>query len=434
MNGRPIGARLLDETRATLTRFVVFPSPEAADTCALFAAATHAQHRLQVAPRLSIKSPVKRCGKTRLLTVMRLLVRNPLSTASISAAALVRSISEDDPPTIIMDETDTTFGAALKNDEKAEHLRGILNAGFERDWPYTRWDVTTRRKEDCPTFAMAVLAGIGDLPETISDRAIVVTLARRAPGERVARYRTRRDKAPVTALGRRLAKWAEPLAQEIADAEPEMPDGLSDRAEDVWEPLIAVADAAGGDWPGRARAAAKVLAAEADDSAADESLAMRLLADLRTVFKDVPDGKLPTAAVLGGLLGLEESPWNGLGRPPKPLDAAGLARRLRAFGVRPGVVRIGEKTARGYARQDLEDKWARYLPGGGERNGRNGVTPQVSEPGEVTCYALDVTPENAQASDQDRYAVTPVTGGLAQAGPGNSPDEDPDPEDDGLPF
>jgi hypothetical protein len=71
----------------------------------------------------------------------------------------------------------------LKGDEKAEHLRGILNAGFGRDRPYKRWDITSRSVQDCPTFAMAVLAEIGDMPDTIEDRAVIITMRRKAPGE-----------------------------------------------------------------------------------------------------------------------------------------------------------------------------------------------------------------------------------------------------------
>ncbi len=132
-------------------------------------------------------------------------MRNPLVTSDISAAALVRSIGRDDPPTIMLDEFDATFGGPLKGDEKAEHLRGILNAGFGRDRPYKRWDVITRSVEDCPTFAMAVLAGIGSAPETIEDRAIIVTLRRKAPGEYAARFRLRSDKPKVVAVGDRLS-------------------------------------------------------------------------------------------------------------------------------------------------------------------------------------------------------------------------------------
>ena len=187
-------AEALDLARAKLTRYVVFPCPEAADAATLYAAATHAVTKLEFAARLVVKSPVKRCGKSRLLDVLAQLVRRPLLTSDISAAALVRSIDPGDPPTLMLDEADATFGA-LKGDEKAEHLRGILNAGFGRDRPYRRWDVTTRDVEDCATFAMAVLAGIGSLPDTIEDRAVIIELRRKSPSERVTKYRVRRDKA-----------------------------------------------------------------------------------------------------------------------------------------------------------------------------------------------------------------------------------------------
>jgi hypothetical protein len=199
LDGKLSGAETLDLVHYTLTRYVVFPSPEAAVAVALYAAATHAMPRLEFAPRLVIKSPEKRCGKSRLLDVLGQLVARPLTTSDISAAALVRSIPDDEPPTILLDEADATFGKALKGDEKAEHLRGILNAGFTRDRPYKRWDVTTRRVEDCPTFAMAVLAGIGSMPDTVEDRAVVISMRRKAAGERVAKYRIRRDKPLVAA-------------------------------------------------------------------------------------------------------------------------------------------------------------------------------------------------------------------------------------------
>jgi hypothetical protein len=38
-----------------------------------------------------------------------------------------------------------------------------------------------------------------------------------------------------------------------------------------------------------------------------------------------------------------------------------LSSRLRQYGVKSKVVRIGDKTPRGYAREDLHDAWLRYL-------------------------------------------------------------------------
>jgi hypothetical protein len=349
------GAAVLDEAHAILTRYVVFPSPQAADAVTLYAAATHAAPKLEFATRLVIKSPVKRCGKSRLLDVLGQLVRNPLVTSDISAAALVRSIGADDPPTIMLDEFDATFGGALKGDEKAEHLRGILNAGFGRDRPYKRWDITTRSVEDCPTFAMAVLAGIGSAPETIEDRAIIITLRRKAPGEFAARFRLRSDKPKVTAVGDRLSAWVTPRAAGIGDAVPQQAPGLNDRAEDAWEGLLAVADAAGGGWPDRARAAARSLSADAEEDAAES---MRLLSDLRQVFGD--SDRMHGENILGGLHKIAEAPWNDYFG--KPLTARGLAKLLKPYSIRSRDVWIADVNRKGYYREDLWDAWQRYLP------------------------------------------------------------------------
>jgi hypothetical protein len=116
------GAAVLDQVHGTLTCYVMFPSAEAGWAVTLFAAATWAMPYLEFAARLVIKSPVKRCGKSRLFDVLGLLVRYPLMTSDISAAALVRSVpsAEDDRAvTVMLDEADTTFGRALKGDEKA---------------------------------------------------------------------------------------------------------------------------------------------------------------------------------------------------------------------------------------------------------------------------------------------------------------------------
>ena len=171
LDGKPTGADLLGLLHGKLARYVVLPSPEAADAIVLWIAATHAVPAWNCAPRLDITSPVKRCGKSRLLDIIEATCHGPLITVNISAAALVRSIG-DDPPTLLLDEADTVFGP--KAADNHEDLRGILNAGHARNRPYIRWDVTTRATENCPTFSMAALAGIGALPDTITDRAVVI--------------------------------------------------------------------------------------------------------------------------------------------------------------------------------------------------------------------------------------------------------------------
>jgi len=141
------GAQLLAELHSALTRYVILPSPEAADAVVLWIAATHGVQAWHCAPRLDITSPVKRCGKSRLLDIIEATCYNPLITVNISPAALVRSITED-LPTLLLDEADAVFGP--KAADNHEDLRGILNAGHSRNRPYIRWDIRTRDTEKCP--------------------------------------------------------------------------------------------------------------------------------------------------------------------------------------------------------------------------------------------------------------------------------------------
>src|SRR3954447_6367225 len=105
------GAALLDELRAKLTRYVVLPSAQAADATALWVAATHAQAAWAHAPRMVIRAPERRCGKSRLLDVVEATSHNPLITVNASPAAVYRAIGSDNPPTLLIDEADTIFGA-----------------------------------------------------------------------------------------------------------------------------------------------------------------------------------------------------------------------------------------------------------------------------------------------------------------------------------
>ena len=350
MTGRPIGARLLGELRAALTRYAIMPSPEATDAVTLWIAATHAQPAWEHAVRCVITAPEKRCGKSRLLDIIEATCHNPLVTVNISPAALVRSISEDDPPTLLLDEADTVFGR--KAADNHEDLRGIINSGHQRNRPYIRWDMLARRPEHCPTFAMVALAGIGDMPDTIMDRAVIIRMRRRAPGEEVEPYRTRRDRPPLEAIGRRLASWTEARAAELKNAAPDLP--VEDRAADNWEPLVAIADLAGADWPARARKAAVLLCAEDADADTDASLGLRLLADVRDIFGELTVSFLPSADLTARLRSIGDSPWLAL-----DLTMHKLAFHLKPYSVRPR--QNDARTARGYHAADFADAFRRYL-------------------------------------------------------------------------
>lgn len=391
-------AAVLDETHAAYTRFVIFPSAEAADAVTLYTAATHAQLAWEHATRLVIKSPVKRCGKTRTLEILRELSHRAIVTANASTAALVRSINEEDPPTLVLDEADTVFGSRRERADSAEDLRGILNAGHSRGWPYIRWDPKSRLREDCSTFAMAAMGGIGDLPDTIEDRAVVIPMRRRAPGEPISQWRTRRVVPKLRELRDRLHATVRAHLAELADAEPDVP--VEDRAADVWEPLLAIAELAGGDWPERARHACRAFADA--DVAEDATAAERLLADLEDVWDD--SAHVPSATLLERLHAIDEAPWGDwYGRP---LSARDLARLLRPFGVRSKNVKVAGSVVKCYRRADLEDAWQRYTrPTATAATAATEGQKALPTSGNTgSGRVADGLPESATASDQGLWA------------------------------
>jgi Protein of unknown function (DUF3631) len=139
---------------------------------------------------------------------------------------------------------------------------------------------------------------------------------------------------------------------------PELPEGVTDRPADCWEPLVAIGDAAGGRWPVSARAACTALVAAADD---DQSPGVRLVADLRTSFG--ADRRLATATLLDRLMALDDAPWaDQIDGKSDKARGSWLARKLRPYGISSRTLRIGDSTPKGYDASDFTDTWRRYLP------------------------------------------------------------------------
>jgi 5S rRNA maturation endonuclease (ribonuclease M5) len=353
----PDGAALLTAVEQFIRRYCVLPDEAAYAAVTLWAAHAHSLDTFESTPRLAFLSPEPECGKTRALEVLELLVPRPMLAVNATPAALFRAVADQAKrPTVLFDEVDTVFGPKAKENEE---LRGLLNAGHRRSGVAYRCvgEGTRQEVKEFPAYAAVALAGIGDLPDTLLSRSIVIPMRRRAPHERVQPFRRREAEAEGRRLCEQLAEWASWHRRELG-AIPTMPEGLADRAADVWEPLLAVADAAGGDWPERARVAAVALVAAKAEK--EPSLGVRLLADIRAIFDQERREALPTAVLLERLHGIDEAPWGDI--RGKPLDARGLARRLAAYGIRAKTIRVGSDTPRGYERAAFEDAWARYLP------------------------------------------------------------------------
>ena len=345
--------RVLDDVTRYVRRYVVLSGPQAR-TCSLWVAHCHAFAAADATPYLNVTSAVKQCGKTRLLEVLEPIVPSPWLTGRVSAAVLTRKV-DGETPTLLLDESDAAF---KHQSEYAEALRSLLNSGYRRSGISSLCvghgaDLGYR---DFSTFCPKALAGIGALPDTVSDRSIRIALKRRAPHEQVDRFRQRDAPKVGAPLRAALGEWSRSAVDALQDAAPELPPSLGDRAADVWEPLLAIADLAGGDWPTQARQAATTLSGRI--SVDDDTVAIRLLQDVHQVFTDETIG---SADLVHRLVALDDRPWADW-TGGAPITQARVARLLRPFGIAPMKLWFGENTANGYTRRMCADAWSRYLP------------------------------------------------------------------------
>jgi putative DNA primase/helicase len=342
------GDDLLDRLVAAILQYIVMLLHEA-ETVALWVVHAHGFELWRHTPRLAAVAPEKGCGKTTLLDVLKPLVPRALQTENISPAALFRAVQQLNP-TLLIDEFDT-FGTG--NNE----LRNILNAGHKRGGCVYRCEGDNHDLKAFTTFAPAALAGIGRLPETLSDRSIRIPLQKRKPGEPVQDFRD--DRADhLHEMARQAARWVKDNEAQLRRTEPAMPLGIHNRQADNWRALLAIADTAGGDWPKRARQACVALSRDSGDTA---SIRVQLLADIHSAFNETGHGRLFSEEIVDRLHGLEDRPWPEYGRQRKPISKTQVANLLNPFSVTPSTVRRGDRTDKGYKLEDFTDLFERYL-------------------------------------------------------------------------
>jgi hypothetical protein len=349
----PSLAAALSAIEGFLRRFVVLARPEAYVAVVLWIAHTYAIEAADATGYLAVSSPEKQSGKTRLLECLRHLAHGATGiTITPTAATIYRSLEATPGATLLLDELDAVF---RDHTDRYEEVRAVINAGHRRGatvprsvpGPKNTWSV-----KQFPVFGPKALAGIGKLPDTIADRSIPIRMVKRKRSEPVERFRER-DVARVAAT--LVADLTASLTACPPAPTADVPLELADRAADAWEPLLAIADAAGGDWPARARRAALVLQANRER---DDSLGLRLLADARLVFEARGVERIATAGFIDALQADPEGPWTDERRP---LTAHRLAGLLRPFEITSRQLRIGEVNVKGYARDDFLDSWERYL-------------------------------------------------------------------------
>jgi Bifunctional DNA primase/polymerase, N-terminal/Protein of unknown function (DUF3631)/Primase C terminal 1 (PriCT-1) len=357
--------QMVDDVERYIRRFVIL-SDNAYLPVALWTIATHIVQEVKVAvpyeeqvfdcfPYLAVLSPIKQCGKTRLLEVLEPLVRNPWRGTSPSGAALYRMM--DKCPALLLDEVEALSGS--NKSEPAQAILAILNAGHRKGATIPRCFGQEHELRYFRVYGPKAFAAIGKLPDTLSDRSIIVKMQRRAQYQHVERFLAARSTAQAKPIHNALASFAREYREAVTQAYVHLIDNdldfLSDRDADLWLPLFALCTVAAPNRVYELRESAKVLSKAKASDDADDLLVIKLLTDIRDLW---PEGcaKWDSATLVEKLKALEDSPWK-----ERELTQRDLATLLRPYNVEPKQIRMGLLTLKGYEYGTLKTAFSSYL-------------------------------------------------------------------------
>ncbi len=316
---------------------------------ALWIAATHFVTKFHIVPIAALLSLTKRCGKTTTLAVIASLVRRPLVTSDITAAGLYHACSQD--ATVLADEVEQYIN------RPGAPLVGLFNAGQNRTASKV-WRIIGGKRKSFDVHGFKALCAIGELPGTVTDRAIIVPLLRKSREEEVTHYHPTENDEAVT-LRAQLEMFARQCADQVGVAKPVIPDLGSDRAVDNWSSLFAVASCAGDGWLANASEAALALTQDDDEV---PTVMEEFIRDLAEVYLGRDDGGFITSAeLIWELCKDPQKPWATFtnGRSIGYHDLSSLMRRLK---LRPEQKRRNGHNLKGYALGDLKYLFERYVP------------------------------------------------------------------------
>jgi hypothetical protein len=359
----PIRSELLRTIDALIARYFILSQAQRI-LLALWVIHTYLVDVADQTPYIAITSPEPRCGKSFLLELLELLVSKGWYVTGPSEPVVFRTI-HGSQPTLLLDEYDTIFGP--KTAQFHEGLRQLLNVGHRPGARVPRCVGQSLTPQDFNVYCPKALGGIGHLPATVADRAIVILMKRKTPNENVDQFRKRRVIANAGPVAEKIRTWAGENREALKGAEPELPEQLNDRMQDACECLIAIADLLGDGELAR-QAIIEVVAEEPESH---ETTKLKVLRDLRTLYAGWRKTNMPTNVILPALHAHDPF-WNNYydRGPLKDTDLAGL---LSYFGIKPKTVWIPDGAitlngqprpghdAKGYKYDELADAFARYL-------------------------------------------------------------------------
>jgi hypothetical protein len=348
MENTPIemsGAQALREGSEFIKRFCVLPSARYADLTAVWAMGTHAFKAFDFYPRAGVVSLKPASGKSRWLRLTGLLCNNPKTMTSYTDAALGRWMTKG--RTLLLDETDTVF----RTTSSAPKMQALLNDGAQREGTQDKC-AGSNEVEERSIYCPVAFAGLRELPRATATRTLWWTMEPRKPEQRIERFISRTHVPAGMAIGEAMGSWVKANIMELAEAWPDLPDGMEDRVADCWSPILAIADVAGEEWPDLMREAYDTLS-KGVEAEPQMSPLVRLLADIQAVWTG---DRLPSSVLCGRLMSMKDAPWSARWEPARA--ASELAAMLRQADIAPRKMRIdGKRPVQGYDKADFVKVW-----------------------------------------------------------------------------
>jgi len=339
------GHQLLSEMESIYKQYAILPDG-ACVALSLWTLGTYCFDAFRIYPMIGLTSPEKRCGKSTVMSLLQALTNKSLLSSNISPAAIYR-VAELCKPTLLIDEADTFM---KDNDE----LRGIINSGHTRDTAFViRIEGDNLEPKRFSTWTPKALAMIGDLPDTIKDRSIVILMRRKTSGEIVL-------KIPLNAseqfldIRRKCKRWAVDNFDQLTQYTPTLPDHNNDREVDNWTPLFSIAGVCGQEQ------AALDSMRYISPTGEDDSIGPMILGDIKAVFDKRGVEKIFSQDLVNDLIEFDDRPWAEWKRG-KPITKTSLARLLKPFKIKSKTVRFGPDTGKGYSFKSFQDAFSRYL-------------------------------------------------------------------------
>lgn len=363
----PPAADVIGDAEAFIRRYAIMPDA-AYLPVSLWCAATWLADRFDAFPYLAIQSPVKGSGKTRLLEIVEQLCGKAWRGTFPTAAALYRMMQ--DVPTLLLDEVEALRSKQVSEVNQA--ILAVLNAGYRKGATVPRCEGPKNELRHFAVYGPKAFAAIGNLPGTLADRSICIHMRRRTQDQAIARFSCRRTPKEAKPVKLSLQGWAQRHGNDVQKAYDAMPDFdfLGDRDTELWTPLFAICGVAMPERVPELKRCALALTQTKTADDLDDSLPLKLLADVRSVW--TPGARhMLTASLLEALAAISDSPWG----EHDGLTPRKLARMLRPFGPEPRSIRVDSNTtSKGYQREDFESAFSSYLPPLAEKSGTCGTT------------------------------------------------------------